>query len=60
MVRSTRGVVLGLVGSGDFFPRYYSNIAAVSDLMEDFKASKGTKCSSLDTREFTRIWEGLY
>jgi hypothetical protein len=43
------------MGPEGFFPRDCSNIAAISDLMEDFKASKDAKCSSLDTVELTRI-----
>jgi hypothetical protein len=38
--RSTLGVVFGSVSPGDFFPRYSSNIAFISNLMEDFKVSK--------------------
>jgi hypothetical protein len=57
--RSTLGLVLGSVGLEGFFPRYCSNIAAISNLMEDFKESKDAKCSSLDTGELTRIGGGV-
>jgi hypothetical protein len=57
--RSIIGAVLGSVGPEGFFPRYCSNIAAISNLMEGFKESKDAKCSSLDTRELTRIGGGV-
>jgi hypothetical protein len=59
MVRSTLGVVFGSVGPDGLFPRYSSNIAAISNLMEDLKVSKDAKCSSLEIRELTRIGGGV-
>jgi hypothetical protein len=63
-VRSTLGVVFGSVGPGGFFPRYSSNIAAISNLNEDFKESKDAKCSSLKIGELTGMggevtWGGV-
>jgi hypothetical protein len=39
------------MGLGVFFPRYSSNIAFISNLMEDFKVSKEAKFSSLEIKE---------
>jgi hypothetical protein len=52
-VRSIVGVVFGSVGLGGFFPSYSSNIDFISNLMEDIKVSKDTKCSSLEIEEMT-------
>jgi hypothetical protein len=58
-VRSILGVVFGLVGPGVFFPRYSSNIAFISNLMEDFKVSKEAKFSFLEIKEMMGMEGGL-
>jgi hypothetical protein len=57
--RSTHGVVFGSVGPRDFFPRYSSNIAFISNLIEDFKVSKDAKCSSLEIEGETEMDGGV-
>jgi hypothetical protein len=52
-------MVFGSVGPGGFFPRYSSNIAFISNLMEDFKVSKDAKCSSLEIEEMTGMEGGV-
>jgi hypothetical protein len=52
------------VSPGDFFPRYSSNIAFISNLMEDFKVSKDAKCSSREIEGETEMdggdsWGGV-
>jgi hypothetical protein len=47
------------VGLGVFFPRYSSNIAFISNLMEDFKVSKEAKFSSLEIKEMMGMEGGL-
>jgi hypothetical protein len=57
--RSTLGVVFGSVSPGDFFPKYSSNIAFNSNLMEDFKVSKDAKCSSREIEGETEMDGGV-
>jgi hypothetical protein len=57
--RSTLRVVFGSVGPRNFFPRYSSNIAFISNLMEDIKVSKDAKCSSLEIEEVTEMGGGV-
>jgi hypothetical protein len=48
---STLGVVFGPVGPKDFFPKYSSNIAFITNLIVACIVSKDAKCSSHEIEE---------